>query len=1067
MLRYLFGPVRPAFGGGILLDARQSGACCCFHSDSGADIQIALNDTWDEVNARFPPGWQPDFVVVSLDYTSIPRCLWTQPAPIVGLAPDWDLLWHHYRRQMRACDLVLTDRAGADYCRHDGLAHVEPANLAGCSRRFLETADDDSSRDIDILFLGNLNPVVQGTRHPLLARLARLSEKYRVVIKTSVSEEDYWKMMWRSRIVFNRSRHQTCNRRAFEAPGAGALLFQETENTDVAQLLPDREGCIFYRDENLEELLTHYLTHEDERQAIAQAGRERARALTFENLWADVVRRIEEKMPALLQARSRRTRPTEIDELARRSQEALVCPDRVDPQLPLDLEQAAQDQTQSASLRVLLGLVRSRYVSRDDSAVISAESAAFHFQRALEIDPVHPTAGLFLAEALDASGRRPAAIDQARQALHLLCSETRIDAALLDGGHFPLGFTVLRVEWERAAWQNAGNLEGEKRDKLVLLRFRLHTLLADWTGDPVHAYEAYRLRPDLPASSAALGLLLLRVNHLHEAIPYLKQTLERNPFHRVVARSLFAALGQVGAREAQSRLAQERELFANTAPQLVLREDWFSKIAVETSARKGAAPSLPATPRLQPRVSLTMIVRNEENNLPACLQSVRDLVDDLVVVDTGSQDRTKEAALSFGARVFDFPWIDHFAAARNESLRHANGEWILWLDADDRLDQDNRTNLRQLFSSLGDENDAYAMKVRSAMDEARTSFRILEQVRMFRRHPEIYWKYRVHEQILWAVRRLNGGVRWGDVVIDHVGYQDGAVRKSKLHRNIRLLELEAKEQPDDAFVLFNLGWTTLDLERPVEALPRLQRSLLRSAPDSSILRKLYALLIRTHRQLNQGSQAAKACAEGRTKFPDDPELLFEEAILKNEVRDPAGAADSLLRLLQIKPGRFFASVDPSLRGFKTRHMLGDLYREMGKWQEAEQQWRLAVEENPTFAPSWIGLGNLWCKAGRWEDLDRALAHLDKHHANAIETAMLRVRRHLAFKEFSVARRLVNDLIERVPQAIGPRILCTHVLLQEAKDWPTAEQALREVLRIDPNHQEARRNLQILLAKKQS
>src|SRR5438552_17207038 len=104
-----------------------------------------------------------------------------------------------------------------------------------------------------------------------------------------------------------------------------------------------------------------------------------------------------------------------------------------------------------------------------------------------------------------------------------------------------------------------------------------------------------------------------------------------------------------------------------------------------------------------------MIVRNEEANLPACLESVRGLFDEIIVVDTGSTDRTKEIAAEFGARVFDFVWVDSFAAARNECLRHATGKWIFWMDADDRLDEENRNRLRALFAGLKDENAAYAL----------------------------------------------------------------------------------------------------------------------------------------------------------------------------------------------------------------------------------------------------------------------------------------------------------------------------------------------------------------------
>src|SRR5439155_3787216 len=119
------------------------------------------------------------------------------------------------------------------------------------------------------------------------------------------------------------------------------------------------------------------------------------------------------------------------------------------------------------------------------------------------------------------------------------------------------------------------------------------------------------------------------------------------------------------------------------------------------------APAGHSPTNRQPRVSLCMIVRNEEENLPACIKPVAEVVEDMVIVDTGSTDRTKELAAQLGARVFDFPWVDSFAAARNESLKHAKGKWIFWMDADDRIDAANRDKLAALFASLKDENASY------------------------------------------------------------------------------------------------------------------------------------------------------------------------------------------------------------------------------------------------------------------------------------------------------------------------------------------------------------------------
>src|SRR5205814_87754 len=144
----------------------------------------------------------------------------------------------------------------------------------------------------------------------------------------------------------------------------------------------------------------------------------------------------------------------------------------------------------------------------------------------------------------------------------------------------------------------------------------------------------------------------------------------------------------------------------------------------------------------------------EEANLSDCLHSARDLVGEVIVVDTGSTDRTREVAAALGAMVHDFPWVDDFAAARNEALRHATGDWIWWLDADDRVDEENRVRLRALFAGLGEENVGYVMKVRSVVHGGTDAARMLDQVRLFRNHPQIRWQHRIHEQILPAIRRL-------------------------------------------------------------------------------------------------------------------------------------------------------------------------------------------------------------------------------------------------------------------------------------------------------------------------
>src|SRR5262249_55376499 len=145
------------------------------------------------------------------------------------------------------------------------------------------------------------------------------------------------------------------------------------------------------------------------------------------------------------------------------------------------------------------------------------------------------------------------------------------------------------------------------------------------------------------------------------------------------------------------------------APSLVPGEPWFAAAsATATATTPVSAPPPDSAGSMS--VSICLIVKNEEANLAHCLGPVAELAHEGVVVDTGSTDRTREIAASLGARVFDFPWVDNFAAARNECLRHATGDYVFWLDGDDRIEPDQIGKLRALFAGLKDENAAYAAK---------------------------------------------------------------------------------------------------------------------------------------------------------------------------------------------------------------------------------------------------------------------------------------------------------------------------------------------------------------------
>jgi tetratricopeptide (TPR) repeat protein len=343
----------------------------------------------------------------------------------------------------------------------------------------------------------------------------------------------------------------------------------------------------------------------------------------------------------------------------------------------------------------------------------------------------------------------------------------------------------------------------------------------------------------------------------------------------------------------------------------------------------------------QARRSLCMIVRNEEPNLKACLESAADLVDEIVVVDTGSTDRSRDIALEFGARVFDFPWVNSFAAARNESLRHATGDWILWLDADERITEPNRDKLRRLLEGLGRDNKAYGMTLVYVPGPGSILTTEVKHIRLFRHHPDhpgMRWKNRIYEDIMPALHAVGASVEWTDIAVHHLGYQDADVRARKHERNLRLLQLDQADNPDDPATLFSIGRMYTAMERPADALPMLRRSLELFDWGDPLGRGLYRLIVECHRLLGDPQQALAACRAGRAHYPLDAGLRCQEGELREEAGDSAGAESCYLHLLREPETNPYGGLPAGSIEFWARHRLAALYAKQGRTVEAQAQW---------------------------------------------------------------------------------------------------------------------------------
>lgn len=176
-------------------------------------------------------------------------------------------------------------------------------------------------------------------------------------------------------------------------------------------------------------------------------------------------------------------------------------------------------------------------------------------------------------------------------------------------------------------------------------------------------------------------------------------------------------------------------------------------------------------------ISLCMIVKNEEIALPRCLDSVKDLVEEIIIVDTGSTDRTKEIAVEYGANIYDYIWHDDFAAARNFSFSKATCEYILWLDADDVLEARDRLLFRRLKQTLDPAVDSVTMEYHLGFDAEGNLTNRLRRNRLVRRDKQFLWIGAVHEYLA-----VHGHVFHSDIAVTHKKDKQFTDRNLQIYR---------------------------------------------------------------------------------------------------------------------------------------------------------------------------------------------------------------------------------------------------------------------------------------------
>ncbi|WP_204602709.1 glycosyltransferase [Cohnella boryungensis] len=358
-------------------------------------------------------------------------------------------------------------------------------------------------------------------------------------------------------------------------------------------------------------------------------------------------------------------------------------------------------------------------------------------------------------------------------------------------------------------------------------------------------------------------------------------------------------------------------------------------------------------------ISLCMVVRDEEEMLNRSLSSVTGAVCEKVVVDTGSVDRTREIARSYGAMVVSVPWRESFAEARNIAVSLASQPWILILDADEELlAQDLAgslpwTGLRGLIRDAESRGVfGYQLRVQSYVGEGE-EFVTDSVCRLFRNDPRIRFSGAIHEEVTSAILRASptGMADAGDLaLIRHYGYLDRIIAAKRKHeRNRSLLEAIMRKEPEEPYWLYALGTEHFQRGEYGKALAAFEHMRRLVPSDAGYLSDYFLKRVFSLRETGRRPEATRLADEALREWPDFPDLLELRALLASDEGEEEAALAYLSDALAAGDCSKRYSSSSGAGTYRTLYWKGFVLERAGRIEEAREAYRSALLLHPAFA----------------------------------------------------------------------------------------------------------------------
>ena len=349
-------------------------------------------------------------------------------------------------------------------------------------------------------------------------------------------------------------------------------------------------------------------------------------------------------------------------------------------------------------------------------------------------------------------------------------------------------------------------------------------------------------------------------------------------------------------------------------------------------------------------LSLCMIVKNEEKTLGRCLESIKDIVDEIIIVDTGSTDDTIKVAEKYSAKIYFYKWDNSFANARNYSLSKATKDWILIMDADDEIISEDKGKVIKLINDESNKLNAYFGETLSYSGEF-ADYNIYSNlnIRLIRNGKGYNFVGDIHEQIIPGDEDKNKKPIFGvaDIKFYHYGYLSETVNnKNKRERNMNIIGKILKEDPNNTFMLYNMGIEYSAKGDYSEALKYLKKAYKNFNTSIGFGPKLILKMISCNEMLQEFDECLSLIEEGLKNYPDCTDYEFYRANILYRQKKYSSAIESAKKCISMGESPILLREVSGVSTYRPYYLLGVIYSNIGDYDGAYKCYDEAIKLNP-------------------------------------------------------------------------------------------------------------------------